>query len=74
MRGKVPIAKLYIELEWTNLYDRRWFRRLCHFVNLWKSHYKAHLLAELPGVGKVSYSLKVLLHGNIFALKSDQLM
>ena len=26
--------RLHNELEWESLYSRRWYRRLCHFVNL----------------------------------------
>ena len=29
--------RLYKELGWENFYQRRWYRRLCHFFNVKKS-------------------------------------
>ena len=50
--------RLYEELGWENLHDRRWFRRLCHFFNLRKSHHPTYLYEEIPDVREVPYSLR----------------
>lgn len=46
------------ELGWENFYHRRWFRCLCHFFSLRKSHQPAYLFAEIPAVRQISYSLR----------------
>ena len=50
--------KLYDELGWENLHDWKWFRRLCHFFNLWKSNHPEFLFAEIPDAREISYSLR----------------
>ena len=52
--------RLYEELGWENLYHRRWFRQLCHFFYLEKSHQPAYLFAEIPTAREVFYSLRNL--------------
>ena len=49
--------RLYEELGWESLHDRRWFRRLCHFFKLRKSQRPAYLYEVIPDVRKVPYSL-----------------
>ena len=50
--------RLYDQLRWENVHDRRWFRCLCHFFNLRKSHHPVYLFAEIPDAREVSYSLR----------------
>ena len=50
--------KLYNELGWESLYQRRWFRRLCHFFNLRKTGTTPYLLAELPTERTPHYGLR----------------
>ena len=40
--------RLYGELGWESLYQRRWYRRLCHFFKLKNSHNPEYLYAEIP--------------------------
>ena len=50
--------KLYNELGWESLYQRRWFRRLCHFFNLRKTGTPLYLFAELPTERTPHYGLR----------------
>ena len=50
--------KLYNELGWESLYQRRWFRRLCHFFNLRKTGTPPYLLAELPTEKTPHYGIR----------------
>ena len=50
--------KLYHKLGWESLYQRRWFRRLCHFFNLRKTGTPPYLLAELPTERTLHYGLR----------------
>ena len=50
--------KLYKELGWETLYDRRWFRRLCHFFKLRKFQSPLYLFAEIPPVRPPLYNLR----------------
>ena len=40
--------KRYNELGWESLYNRRWYRRVCHFFNLRTTGNPPYLFAELP--------------------------
>ena len=40
--------RLYEELGWEKLYDRRWYRRLCHFYSLKMSATPQYLFEEIP--------------------------
>ena len=50
--------RLYEELGWESLHDRRWFRRLCHFFKLPKSQHPGYLYEVIPDVREVPYSLR----------------
>ena len=50
--------KLYNELGWESLYNRRWYRRLCHFFNLRKTGNPPYLFAELPTERTLHYGLR----------------
>ena len=56
--GGTSRQRLLNELGWENLYNRRWFRHLCHFFNLRKSHQPEYLFDEIPSVRELSYSLR----------------
>ena len=42
---------------WETLYDRRWYRRLCHFFVLFKSKTPLYLYQEIPEQRTVDYNL-----------------
>ena len=50
--------KLYKELGWESLYNRRWFRRLVHFFNLRRTGTPNYLYAELPIGRTEQYGLR----------------
>ena len=50
--------RLFEELGWESLYQRRWYRRLCHFFNLKKTRRPAYLFDEIPAERNVSYSFR----------------
>ena len=50
--------RLYDELGWETLYHRRWYRRLCHFFKLVRSHSPEYLFSEIPPERQVMYSLR----------------
>ncbi len=50
--------RLYEELGWENLYQRRWYRRLCHFFNVKKSQSPHYLFAEIPDERELTYNLR----------------
>ena len=50
--------KLYKELGWESLYNRRWFRRLVHFFNLRRTGTPDYLYAEMPMGRSVQYDLR----------------
>ena len=50
--------RLYQELGWETLYDRRWFRRLCHFFNVRKLQSPSYLFCEIPPVRPVLHNLR----------------
>ena len=50
--------KLYKELGWESLYNRRWFRRLGHFFNLRITGTPEYLYAELPIGRTLQYGLR----------------
>ena len=50
--------RLYNELGWESLYDRRWYRRLCHFFTLKKQHSPQYLVTEIPNEHQLTYNLR----------------
>ena len=50
--------RLYKELGWESLYDRRWYRRLCHFFALKKQHLPQYLVTEIPNERQLTYNLR----------------
>ena len=50
--------KVLQELGWETLYQRRWYRRLCHFFNLRKRMSPAYLFNEIPSEREVPYPLR----------------
>ena len=50
--------RLYDELGWEILYHRQWYRRLCHFFKLVRSHAPEYLFSEIPPERQVMYSLR----------------
>ena len=56
--GGTNRQRLYEELGWESLYQRRWYRRLCHFFNLVKSRSRGHLFDEIPLESQVRCSLR----------------
>ena len=50
--------RFYQELGWETLYDRRWFRRLCHFFNVRKLQSPSYLFSEIPPVRPVLHNLR----------------
>ena len=51
--------RLFEELGWESLYQRRWHRRMCHFFNLKKKTRRpAYLFDEIPAERNVSYNLR----------------
>ena len=50
--------KLYDELGWESLYQRRWYRRLCHFFKLHLTQYPAYLFSLIPPERQISYDLR----------------
>ena len=51
-------SRLLEELGWETLYDRRWYRRLCHFFVLLKSKTPLYLYQEIPEQRTVDYNLR----------------
>ena len=50
--------KLYEELGWENLYDRRWYRRLCHFYSIKTKSSPMYLFEEIPLERDLCYNLR----------------
>ena len=50
--------KIYMELGWESLYNRRWFRRLGHIFNLRRTGTPDYLYAELPMGRTLKYDLR----------------
>ena len=50
--------KLYDELGWESLYERRWYRRLCHCFKLKVTQYPAYLFSLIPPKRQISYDLR----------------
>ena len=50
--------RLYEELGWENLYERWWYRRLCHFYNLKMSSTPQYLFEEIPSERDISCNLR----------------
>ena len=50
--------RLYEELGWENLYDRRWYRRSCHFCSLKMTSSPMYLFKEIPSERNLSYNLR----------------
>ena len=51
-------SRLLEELGWETLYDRRRYRRLCHFFGLSKSKTPLYLYQEIPEHRTVNYDLR----------------
>ena len=47
-----------VELGWESLYDRRWYRRLCHFFVLKKQRSPQYLVTEIPNERQLTYNLR----------------
>ena len=54
--------RLYEELGWETLYNRAWYRRLCHFFSLNKSKSPEYLFIEMPQERQLAYSLEIQVH------------
>ena len=52
--------KIYEELGWESMYDRRWYRRLCHFVQLRQSKTPEYLFNEIPPERQIPYMIRNL--------------
>ena len=50
--------RLYNELGWESLYNRRWYRRLCHFFNLKDRQSPEYLFSEIPIEQHMNYNLR----------------
>ena len=50
--------RLYEELGWENLHERRWYRRLCHFYNRKMLSTPQYLFEEIPPERDISYNLR----------------
>ena len=51
-------SRLLEELGWETLFDRRWYRRLCHFFVLLKSKTPHYLYQKIPEQRTVDYNLR----------------
>ena len=49
---------LYDEHGWESLYERRCYRRLCHFFKLKLTQYPAYLFSLIPHNRQISYDLR----------------
>ena len=50
--------RLYEELGWESLYERRWYRRLCHFFKRNLTHSPEYLFSLIPPERQISYGLR----------------
>ena len=50
--------RLYEELGWKILYDRRWYRRLCHFYSLITTKSPDYLFNQIPAPRMIEYNLR----------------
>ena len=50
--------KLYEELGWESLYDRRWYRRLTHFFKLTPLYLWLYLYNLIPPEREIHYNLR----------------
>ena len=50
--------KLYDELGWESLSDRRWFRRLVYFYKIRNKQAPEYLCKRVPTVRNIPYSLR----------------
>ena len=48
----------YEELGWESMYDRRWYRRLCHFFQLRQSKTQEYLFNEIPPEQQIPYIIR----------------
>ena len=55
-------SRLLEELRWETLYDRRWYRILCHIFVLLKSKTPLYLYQEIPEQQTVDYTLRNTRH------------
>ena len=52
--------RLFNELGWEKLYNRRWYRRLCHFFTLKTTQHPEYLFSDIPPERKITYNLRNL--------------
>ena len=50
--------RLYNELGWESLYDRRWYQCLCDLFVLKKQHSSQYLVTEIPNERQLTYNLR----------------
>ena len=50
--------RLFNELGWGNLYNRRWYRRLCHFFTLKTTQHAEYLFSHIPPERNITYNLR----------------
>ena len=50
--------RLYEELGWESMYDRRWYRRLCHLFQLRQSKTPEYLFNEIPPEQQILYMIR----------------
>ena len=50
--------RLYNELGWESLHDRRWYRCLCHFFVLKKQRSPQYLFTKIPNECQLTYNLR----------------
>ena len=56
-RGTIR-QRLFNELVKENLYNRRWYRRLCHFITLKITQRPEYLSSHIPPERKITYNLR----------------
>ena len=61
--------RLYNELGWETLYNRRWYRRLCHYFNLNNTKSPEHLFKEIPAARQTCYNLR---NQHMYSLSIDK--
>ena len=52
--------RLHEELGWETLYQRRWYRRICHFFNPRKCQSPGYWFVEIPDERTVAYNLRIM--------------
>ena len=65
--------RLYAELGWESLYDRRWYRRLCHFFKLLLSQSPGCMFNEILPERQIGYNLKNAHDYEIHAARTNRM-